>query len=144
MDCNVPKIQLVVSNNMVFIANNTDSLSFKNQIFPRMMQVVSTTTNKALKISMLNNIKSLYTKLDQNIINDKLLVTLEKVRKIDGNNDICMCICDIYLEISKIVNLEGIASKILPNLISMLVTGNITKSNFDKIMGLITRRIFPL
>ena len=138
MDCNVPKIQLVVSNNMVFIANNTDSLSFKNQIFPRMMQVVSTTTNKALKISMLNNIKSLYTKLDQNIINDKLLVTLEKVRKIDGNNDICMCICDIYLEISKIVNLEGIASKILPNLISMLVTGNITKSNFDKIMGLIT------
>ena len=30
LDCNVPKIQLVVSNNMKFIANNTDSLSFKN------------------------------------------------------------------------------------------------------------------
>ena len=64
--------------------------------------------------------------------------TLEKVRRTDGNNDICMCICDIYLEISKIVSLEGIANKILPNLISMLVTGNITKSNFDKIMKLIT------
>ena len=49
-----------------------------------------------------------------------------------------MCICDIYLEISKIVSLEGIANKILPNLISMLVMGNITKSNFDKIMKLIT------
>ena len=138
MDCNVPKIQLVVSNNMKFIANNTDSLSFKNQIFPRMLQVVSTTNSKTLKISMLNNIKELYTKLDQNLINDKLLVTLEKVRKADGNNDVCMCICDIYLEISKIVSLEGIANKILPNLISMLVTSNITKSNFDKIMGLIT------
>ena len=79
MDCNVPKIQLVVSNNMKFIANNTDSLSFKNQIFPRMLQVVSATNSKTLKISMLNNIKELYTKLDQNLINDKLLATLEKV-----------------------------------------------------------------
>ena len=138
MDCNVPKIQLVVSNNMKFIANNTDSLSFKNQIFPRIMQVVSTTNSKTLKLSMLNNIKDLYTKLDQNLINDKLLGTLDKVRKTDGNNDICMSICDIYLEISKIVNLEGIANKILPNLISMLVSGNITKSNFDKIMNLIS------
>ena len=138
MDCNVPKIQIVVSNNMKFIAKSIDSLSFKNQIFPRMMQVVSTTNNKVLKLDMLNNIKTLYTKLDQNLINDKLLGTLEKVRKIDNNNDVCMCICDIYLEIAKIVNLEGIANKILPNLISMLVTGNITKSNFDKIMNLIT------
>ena len=138
MDCNVPKIQLVVSNNMKFIANNTDSLSFKNQIFPRIMQVVSTTNSKTLKLSMLNNIKDLYTKLDQNLINDKLLATLDKVRKTDGNNDVCMSICDIYLEISKIVSLEGIANKILPNLISMLVSGNITKSNFDKIMSLIS------
>ena len=51
---------------------------------------------------------------------------------------IMISVYDIYLEISKIVNLEGIANKILPNLISMLVTGNITKSNFDKIMKLIT------
>ena len=48
-----------------------------------------------------------------------------------------MCICDIYLEIAKIVSLEGITNKILPNLISQLVIGNVTKSNFDKIMNLI-------
>ena len=138
MDCNVPKIQLVVSNNLKFIANNTDSLSFKNQIFPRIMQVVSSTNSKTLKLSLLNNIKDLYTKLDQNLINDKLLATLEKVRKADGNNEVCMAICDIYKEISKVVSLEGIANKILPNLITMLVTANITKSNFDKIMELVS------
>ena len=138
LDCNVPKIQFVVSTNMKFITKSIDSLSFKNQIFPRMMQVVSTTNSKTLKLDMLNNIKSLYTKLDQNLINDKLLTTLEKVRKVDNNNDVCMSICDIYLEIAKIVNLEGIANKILPNLISMLVSANITKGNFDKIMSLIT------
>ena len=48
-----------------------------------------------------------------------------------------MCICDINIEIAKIVNLEGVANKILPNLISMLVSGNIAKSNFDKIMNLV-------
>jgi len=138
MDCNVPKIQLVVSNNLKFIANNTDSLSFKNQIFPRIMQVVSSTNSKTLKLSMLKNIKDLYTKLDQNLINDKLLSTLDKVRKADGNNEVCMGICDIYKEISKVVSLEGIANKILPNLITMLVTANITKSNFDKIMELVS------
>ena len=52
-----------------------------------------------------------------------------------------MCICEIYLEIAKIVNLENIATKILPNLISMLVNGNITKANFDKILNLFERNL---
>ena len=34
--------------------------------------------------------------------------------KTDTSNNVCMCICDIYLEIAIIVNLEGIANKILP------------------------------
>ena len=137
LDCNVQKIQFLVSNNMKFIAKNIDSLSFKNQIFPRLLQVVSTTNSKSLKIALLNNIKELYNKLDQSIINEKLLNSLEKIRAADNNNDICMCICDIYLEIAKIVNLENIATKILPNLIAMLVNGNITKANFDKILNLV-------
>ena len=74
MDCNVPKIQFIVNNNMKFIGKRIDSLSFKNQIFPRMIQVVSNINSKTLKIDMLNNIKLLYTKLEQNLINDKLLV----------------------------------------------------------------------
>ena len=96
MDCNVPKIQFVVNNNMKFIAKRIDSLSFKNQIFPRMIQVVSNINSKTLKIDMLNNIKLLYTKLEQNLINDKLLVTL-KSKKIKIIIMLYVYIYEIYI-----------------------------------------------
>ena len=137
MDCNVAKIQTVVAENLQYITKKIDSLAFKNQIYPRILQIIANTNSRPLKIEFLKKIKDLYTKLDQNIINESLLNNLEKIRKADNNNEICMTIADIYEEIAKIVNIEGIANKILPNLISMLVGGNITKTNFDTIMKLV-------
>ena len=137
MDCNVAKIQTVVAENLQYITKKIDSLAFKNQIYPRILQIIANTNSRPLKIEFLKKIKELYTKLDQNIINESLLNNLEKIRKADNNNEICMTIADIYEEIAKIVNIEGIANKILPNLISMLVGGNITKTNFDNIMKLV-------
>ncbi len=137
MDCNVAKIQTVVAENLQYITKKIDSLAFKNQIYPRILQIIANTNSRPLKIEFLKKIKELYTKLDQNIINESLLNHLEKIRKADNNNEICMTIADIYEEIAKIVNIEGIANKILPNLISMLVGGNITKTNFDTIMKLV-------
>ena len=137
MDCNVAKIQTVVSENLNYITKKIDSLAFKNQIYPRILQVISNTNSRPLKIDFLKKLKELYTKLDQNIINESLLNNLEKIRKADNNNEICMTIADIYEEIAKIVNIEGIANKILPNLISILVGANITKTNFNTIMKLV-------
>ena len=137
MDCNVAKIQTIVAENLQYITKKIDSLAFKNQIYPRILQIIANTNSRPLKIEFLKKIKELYTKLDQNIINESLLNNLEKIRKADNNNEICMTIADIYEEIAKIVNIEGIANKILPNLISMLVGGNITKTNFDTIMKLV-------
>ena len=137
MDCNVAKIQTVVAENLQYITKKIDSLAFKNQIYPRILQVISNTNSRPLKIDFLKKIKELYTKLDQNIINESLLNNLEKIRKADNNNEICMTIAEIYEEIAKIVNIEGIANKILPNLISILVGANITKTNFNTIMKLV-------
>ena len=137
MDCNVAKIQTVVSENLNYITKKIDSLAFKNQIYPRILQVISNTNSRPLKIDFLKKLKELYTKLDQNIINESLLNNLEKIRKADNNNEICMTIAEIYEEIAKIVNIEGIANKILPNLISILVGANITKTNFNTIMKLV-------
>ena len=137
MDCNVAKIQTVVAENLQYITKKIDSLAFKNQIYPRILQIIANSNSRPLKIEFLKKLKDLYTKLDQNIINESLLNNLEKIRKADNNNEICMTIADIYEEIAKIVNIEGIANKILPNLISMLVGGNITKTNFDTIMKLV-------
>lgn len=46
MDCNVIKIQSVVSDNLIAISKKIDSLSFKNQIYPRMINMMITGSAK--------------------------------------------------------------------------------------------------
>lgn len=137
MDCNVLKIQTVVSENLLIITKKIDSLSFKNQIYPRIISILTNTNSQSLKIQLLTSLKSLYTQLDQNIINENLLTNLDKIRKGDNSAKICMLISSIYEEIAKIVSVNSIANKILPNLISILVSGNISKGNFDTLMQLV-------
>lgn len=137
MDCNVLKIQTVVSENLLCITKKIDSLSFKNQIYPRIISILTNTNSQSLKIQLLTSLKSLYTQLDQNIINENLLTNLDKIRKGDNSAEICMLISSIYEEIAKIVSVNSIANKILPNLISILVSGNISKGNFDTLMQLV-------
>ena len=137
MDCNQPKIIAVVSDNLLEVTKKIDSLSFKNQIYPRMINILTSMNSNSIKIQLLNSLKSLYTLLDQNIINDNLLNNLEKIRKGDNSADICMSIASIYEDIAKIVSTASIANKILPNLISILVSGNISRGNFESLMDLV-------
>ena len=137
LDCNVTKIQSVVAENVDTITKKIDSLSFKTQIYPRIINVLQTTNSQALKIQLLTCLKDLYKLLDQNTINENLLNNLDKVRKGDNSGEICMLIANIYEEIAKVVTTLSIANKILPNLISILVSGNISKGNFDTLMQLV-------
>ena len=138
LDCNVVKIQTVVIQNLKIITKKIDSLAFKNQIYPRMIQIILSTNSVTFKIEILNALKVLYTLLDQNIINDSLLSNVEKIRKSDNSSQVCMVILGLYEEIAKIVNIESIANKILPNLIGILVNGQISKGNFEITMKLVT------
>ena len=106
LDCNVPKIQSVVMDNLSFVIKKVDSLAFKNQIYPRLISVLLNTNSFALKILVLKSFPTIYTLLDHTIINDSLLVNLEKVRKSDSTGEVCMCIANIYEEIAKIVSIE--------------------------------------
>lgn len=139
MDCNVIKIQSVVSDNLITLAKKIESLNFKNQIYPRMINIMINTNSHSLKVQLLTCLKSLYTMLDQTIINDHLLSSLEKIKKNDNTSEVCMKIAFIYEEISKIVSVESIANKILPNLISIIVSGNISKKNFETLMQMIQK-----
>ena len=106
LDCGVPKIQSVVLDNLNFIIKKVDSMNFKNQLFPRLVNIVTTTTSNSLKIQILKAFKSAYSLLDQNIINESLLNTLEKIRKGDNNELTCISLVDIYEEIAKVVSVE--------------------------------------
>lgn len=106
LDCGVAKIQSVVLENLLFIIKKIDSLAFKNQIFPRLVNIVLNTSSSSIKIQILKSFTSVYSLLDQNIINESLLNTLEKIRKADNNAEVCMCVVNIYEEIAKAVSVE--------------------------------------
>lgn len=106
LDCGVAKIQAVVLENLSFIIKKIDSQAFKNQIFPRLVNIVLNTSSTSLKIQILKSWTTVYSLLDQNIINESLLNTLEKLRKSDNNGEINMCLVNIYEEIAKIVSIE--------------------------------------
>ena len=137
MDSNVVKIQMIISKNLPFIMKKIDSLNFKNNIYPRLISIINTTGSIELKIDLLKQMKDMYKILDQNLINENFLSNLDKIRKSNNNNEICMIIVDIYEEIAKVVNTDGIATKILPGLITMLSGGNVTKKNFLKLYNIV-------
>lgn len=106
LDCGVAKIQSVVMENLAFIIKKIDSLAFKNQVFPRLVNIVLNTTSNSLKITILKSFTNVYSLLDQNIINESLLNTLEKIRKSDNSGEVCLCLVKIYEEIAKVVSVE--------------------------------------
>jgi SCY1-like protein 2 len=108
LDCGVAKIQTVVLDNLPFIIKKVDSLAFKNQIYPRLVNIVLNTSSNSLKVLILKSFISIYSLLDQNIINESLLTTLEKIRKSDNNSEVCIGVVSIYEEIAKIVSVEVI------------------------------------
>lgn len=108
LDCGVPKIQSVVLNNLPFIVKKIDSLSFKNQMYPRLINILLNTNSSALKVQILKSFLSVYSMLDQNIINESLLNNLDKVKKADNSPEVCMCIISIYEEIAKVVSIDVI------------------------------------
>jgi SCY1-like protein 2 len=106
LDCGVSKIQSVVMENLAFIIKKIESLAFKNQVFPRLVNIVLNTNSNSLKITILKSFTNVYSLLDQNIINESLLNTLEKIRKSDNTGEICVCLVKIYEEIAKVVSVE--------------------------------------
>jgi hypothetical protein len=75
-------------------------------VFPRLVNIVLNTTSNSLKVTILKSFTNVYSLLDQNIINESLLNTLEKIRKSDNTGEICVCLVKIYEEIAKVVSVE--------------------------------------
>ena len=106
LDSNVAKLQSVVLDNITTITKKIDSLSFKNQLFPRLVNIVQKTTSIPLKVQILKSFSTVFHLLDQTILNDTLLSTLEKIRKSDNAGEISMGVVTVYEQIAKVVNIE--------------------------------------
>ena len=108
LDSNVAKLQSVVLDNITFIIKKIDSLAFKTQLFPRLVNIILKTTSAPLKVQILKSFSTVFNLLDQTILNDTLLSTLEKIRKSDSHGEISMGVVTVYEQIAKVVNIEVI------------------------------------
>ena len=106
LDSNVAKLQTVVLDNITFIVKKIDSQAFKNQLFPRLVNIILKTNSQPLKIQILKSFSTVFNLLDQSILNDSLLTTLEKIRKSDNSGEISMAVIIVYEQIAKVVSVE--------------------------------------
>lgn len=106
LDCNVPKIQAVVLQNLTIINKKIESQAFKNQIYHRLTNILLTSKSLDIKLAILLAIKDNINLLDQSTINDNLLGVFEKLRKAENKVEICRNLISIYKEIATIVNIE--------------------------------------
>ena len=60
--------------------------------------------------------------------------TLEKVRSKETDPEICMLVLKIYEKSSDVLGADEIGLKVLPGIIPMLVSGNLSKPQFNEIM----------
>jgi len=97
-----------VLDNITFIIKKIDSLAFKTQLFPRLVNIILKTTSAPLKVQILKSFSTVFNLLDQTILNDTLLSTLEKIRKSDSHGEISMGVVTVYEQIAKVVNIEVI------------------------------------
>lgn len=137
MDSNVQKLQVSVIENLQYLSKKLSAEKFKDEIYERVIKILTNCNSNFIKVQILKNIHFFYEILDREELNNTLLKKLAFIKVNEVNLEVCMGLVQIYEEIAKLVSVESIADKILPMLINILVTGNIDKNSFDKIMSLV-------
>lgn len=99
-ECGVQKIQVMALKKIEFVFTKIDYNILKSQILPRIL-ILCTDPNIEVRKDAIVLLSKNYTIFDKNIINDQLLATLEKARKLQNNYKINMTILQMFEGISK-------------------------------------------
>ena len=75
--------------------------------------------------------------LDKTFLRENLLSSLEKLRETSNDTEINMRLLTLYDKLSEELTPEDIGNRILPNLIPMLISASLTKSQFQKLLSTI-------
>jgi len=92
--------------------------------------MLCTDANIEVRKSSILLLAKIYPILDKHLINDQVLTTLEKVRKLTNNYKINMTILEIFEGISGTLGIDTIANKIMCTMVPMLVDRNLSKAEY--------------
>ena len=107
-ECNVAKLQRTALKNVEFLAKKLDYGQIKTKILPRILMLCVDNNIEVRKTAILCLSKT-YSIFDRTTINDQILNTLEKVRKMGNNQAINMAILKIFEGIASIIGIDVIS-----------------------------------
>ena len=132
LDCGVQKIQEVILEELPKILNDLDKNEFKNSIYNKLINIILQTKNAKLKTSIMNFLLNLCDYLDSYFINNKFLDDIDKIVKAETTLITCKNAFILYEKIESKVNDKSIRSKIIPCLLLMMCSGEISEELFNK------------
>ena len=132
LDCGVQKIQEVVLEELPKILNDLDKNEFKNSIYNKLINIILQTKNAKLKTNIMNFLLYLCDYLDSYFINNKFLEDIEKIVKAETTLITCKNAFILYEKIESKVNDKSVRSKIIPCLLLMMCSGEISEELFNK------------
>lgn len=128
LECGVPKLQLLALEQIGKLFKSLEYQTFKTALMPRVLSVLENTAQTEVKIRVLWTIKQLYEGIDESTMKHSVFKTLEKVRSKETDPEILMLVLRIYEKSSDVLGADEIGLKILPGIIPMLVSGNLSKT----------------
>eukprot|EP00826_Nyctotherus_ovalis_P003724 TRINITY_DN10766_c0_g1_i4.p1 TRINITY_DN10766_c0_g1~~TRINITY_DN10766_c0_g1_i4.p1 ORF type:complete len:799 (-),score=205.15 TRINITY_DN10766_c0_g1_i4:155-2530(-) len=140
IDCGVSKIQECVVDVIPMFAKKIEYATLKSMLLSRVLKTAITSSGK-LKIKCVESIANFAVLLDRAVIREAVFPTLEKITKTDTSSQFHLAMVKTIESFLKTFTYEELASKVIPLLLSIAVTGQFTKRQFSEIMALIRKLI---
>lgn len=104
-----------------------------------MLQILDTGKQLDLKLEVLDTLKTIMKAIDAQTLKNDVVKSLERLRAKETDPKVCMKILETYEEVGKVLGPEEVGTKILPGIIPMLISAQLTKSEFTSLMGTVRR-----
>lgn len=100
----------------------------KTNLIPRVLKVLEETDKVEVRIRVLEMIKALQEVIDTATMRQSVFKSFEKLRSSrDNDPQVCMLMLQIYKKSSDALGPDEIGTKILPSIIPLLVSTNLSK-----------------
>ena len=131
----MPKLQLLALDQIEKLFKTLDYQHVKTNLMPRVLKVLEDTQNNQVRIKVLEMIKTLQDAIDAATMKAAVFKTFEKLRGRDNDPQVCMLMLQIYQKSSDSLGADEIGTKILPSIIPLLVSSQLSKHQFEEIMA---------
>ncbi|ANB15290.1 Scy1p [Sugiyamaella lignohabitans] len=115
------------------IVEKLDFVTIKNEVYPPVAEIFGKTTSLAVKLQSLNAFHVLVEhELDKYVITEKLIPLLSKMKTREP--DIIMAALNVYSSLTTIVDIDVLATSLIPQILALSLESSLTVEQFGELM----------